>query len=77
MCSYRRPNTHSSNEDTPFEVEDMELTPPDDKEDTPPPVNRWLRFNDTVVEEYVFTDVLLEAECFGGSIKTSSADPCM
>ncbi len=28
---------------------------------------RWLKFNDTVVEEVDMTDELLEQECFGGS----------
>ncbi len=40
-------------------------------------LERWLKFNDTLVEEFVFTDSLLEAECFGGAIKTTSSDPCM
>ena len=37
--------------------------------------SRWLKFNDTIVEEFAMTDSALEAECFGGSIKTSSTDP--
>ena len=54
------------------EEEEMDTTQssPGESED------RWLKFNDTLVEEFVFTDSLLEAECFGGTIKTSSADPC-
>lgn len=28
---------------------------------------RWLKFNDNVVEEVAMTDELLERECFGGS----------
>ena len=38
-------------------------------------ISRWLKFNDTIVEEFAMTDSALEAECFGGSIKTSSSDP--
>ena len=40
-------------------------------------LDRWIKFNDTIVEEFVFTDTLLEAECFGGTIKTTTSDPCM
>ncbi len=33
---------------------------------------RWLRFNDTIVDEFVLNDSTLEAECFGGSYKTKA-----
>ena len=32
-------------------------------------LGRWLRFNDTLVDEFVLNDSALEAECFGGSYK--------
>ena len=32
-------------------------------------LGRWLRFNDTLVDEFVLHDSALEAECFGGSYK--------
>ena len=37
---------------------------------------RWLKFNDTIVEEFLLMDSTLESECFGGSIKSNTADPC-
>ena len=53
------------------EEEEMEVAKP-----SPPQVpSRWVKFNDTIVEEFVFTDAVLEAECFGGTIKTTSSDP--
>lgn len=36
--------------------------------------NRWLKFNDTTVEEFEMTDNTLEAECFGGTYKAKSYD---
>ncbi len=33
---------------------------------------RWLRFNDTLVDEFVLNDNALESECFGGSYKSKS-----
>ena len=35
----------------------------------------WLKFNDTVVEEFAMTENTMEAECFGGSLKTNTSDP--
>ncbi len=34
---------------------------------------RWLKFNDTVVEEVDMTDEFLERECFGGNYMTEAA----
>lgn len=36
--------------------------------------NRWLKFNDTTVEEFDMNDKTLEAECFGGTYKAKSYD---
>lgn len=36
--------------------------------------NRWLKFNDTTVEEFEMNDTTLEAECFGGTYKAKSYD---
>lgn len=36
--------------------------------------NRWLKFNDTTVEEFDMNDTTLEAECFGGTYKAKSYD---
>lgn len=36
--------------------------------------NRWLKFNDTTVEEFDMNDSNLEAECFGGTYKAKSYD---
>ena len=35
----------------------------------------WLKFNDTVVEEFAMTENTMESECFGGSLKTNTSDP--
>ncbi len=61
------------------EEEEMEVTTQQQQQQqsVPESLDRWLKFNDTLVEEFVFTDALLETECFGGAIKTSSSDPCM
>ncbi|XP_064624443.1 ubiquitin carboxyl-terminal hydrolase 24-like isoform X2 [Lineus longissimus] len=32
---------------------------------------KWLKFNDTIVEEFEMTDAALEAECFGGTYKAN------
>ena len=53
--------------------------PEDEEMETQPQMNKidlWLKFNDTIVEEFQFADSVLETECFGGSIKTNSSDPC-
>lgn len=39
--------------------------------------NRWLKFNDTTVEEFNMNDSNLEAECFGGTYKAKSYDSSM
>ena len=39
-----------------------------------PPSGRWLRFNDTKVEEFTMSNAALEAECFGGSYKAKPSD---
>jgi len=36
--------------------------------------NRWMKFNDTTVEEFEMNDNSLEAECFGGSYKAKGYD---
>ena len=36
--------------------------------------NRWLKFNDTTVEEFDMNDGTLEAECFGGTYKAKTYD---
>lgn len=49
-------------------------------EDTLVEVNRetaagcWLRFNDTVVDEFAMNQASLESECFGGSYKAKTSD---
>lgn len=40
------------------------------------PVERWLKFNDTLVEEFDLNDSTLESECFGGALKTTNPDSC-
>ena len=53
--------------------------PEEEEMETQPQINKidlWLKFNDTIVEEFQFADSVLETECFGGSIKTNSSDPC-
>lgn len=35
---------------------------------------RWLKFNDTTVEEFDMNDATLEAECFGGTYKAKGHD---
>ncbi len=36
--------------------------------------SRWLKFNDTTVEEFEMNDTTLEAECFGGTYKAKAYD---
>ena len=36
---------------------------------------RWLRFNDTLVERFIIDEFTLETECFGGSVRSNSSDP--
>lgn len=36
--------------------------------------SRWLKFNDTTVEEFDMNDATLEAECFGGTYKAKVHD---
>lgn len=36
--------------------------------------SRWLKFNDTTVEEFDMNDTTLEAECFGGTYKAKVHD---
>lgn len=36
--------------------------------------SRWMKFNDTTVEEFEMNDCSLEAECFGGSYKAKGYD---
>ena len=40
----------------------------------PPTSGRWLRFNDTKVEQFMMSNAALEAECFGGSYKAKPSD---
>ena len=40
----------------------------------PPTTGRWLRFNDTKVEQFLMSNAALEAECFGGSYKAKPSD---
>ena len=35
---------------------------------------RWMKFNDTTVEEFEMNDSSLEAECFGGTYKAKGYD---
>ena len=55
----------------PEEVEGEEAPPPLSSDS---PTGRWLRFNDTKVEEFMMSDSALEAECFGGSYKAKPSD---
>ncbi len=34
-----------------------------------PLTDRWLRFNDVDVDEFLMSDVTVETECFGGTYK--------
>ena len=35
---------------------------------------QWLKFNDTLVEEFIINESTLETECFGGSVRSSSSE---
>ena len=49
---------------------------PEDGELPGSTTDRWLKFNDTLVEEFDLNDSTLEAECFGGSLKNSNSESC-
>ena len=38
---------------------------------------QWLKFNDTLVEEFIINESTLETECFGGSVRSSSSEGLM
>lgn len=35
---------------------------------------QWLKFNDTLVEEFIINESTLETECFGGSVRSISSE---
>ena len=59
-CPHRRTSTSSA---IPEEEEVLQGS-----------ADRWLKFNDTLVEEFDLNDHTLESECFGGSLKNSNSE---
>ena len=67
----------SLNKATPTipEEEEMETIQSHPLQEEEKEEERWLRFNDTLVERFIIDEFTLETECFGGSVRSNSSDP--
>ena len=68
------PTSHKATPTIP-EEEEMETIQPHPPQEEEKEEEQWLKFNDTLVEQFIIDEFTLETECFGGSVRSNSSDP--